>query len=91
VVYQSFMHDSYSKNEVLTMYLMEMSSLYRNITQSQEIKQDQDVCNLCGKVGHKAYACWETQKMNQGIPRIGSKTITKSEAVEVALVSYIDY
>jgi hypothetical protein len=40
VAYQSLKRDADNKNEIVTMYmiLMEMSSLYRNITQSQEAK-----------------------------------------------------
>jgi hypothetical protein len=42
VAYQSLKHDANNKNEIVTMYMIltEMSSLYQNITWSQETKQD---------------------------------------------------
>jgi hypothetical protein len=49
-------------------------------------------CNLCGKVGHKAYACWEDPGNESRCPKNWkSMTSNKSEVVEVALVSYIDF
>jgi hypothetical protein len=48
VAYQSLKRDADNKNEIVTMYMIltEMSSLYHNITRSQEAKQDQDVALL---------------------------------------------
>jgi hypothetical protein len=46
-------------------------------------------CNLCGKVGHKAYACWEDPGNESRRPK--NWTSNESEVVEVALVSYMDF
>jgi hypothetical protein len=46
------------------------------------------MANLCGKAGHKAYACWEDLENESRRPKIGR---IQPEVVEVALVSYIDY
>jgi hypothetical protein len=54
VAYQSLKHDADNKKEIVKVYmiLIEMSSLYQNITWSQETKQDQDVV-LLGRESEK--------------------------------------